>query len=307
MEVERVDLNLLRVFHQIMRLRSVSAAALALGLSQPAVSAALKRLRELTHDELFLRTARGVQPTARAEELAGPIAAGVEALHQALARPAHFVPALARLRFRLSLTDIGEIYFLPALLHRLDEQAPGVDLSIARIDRQGLRDQLESGGVDAAIGLLPQLQGKIYRQRLFRQQYVLVMRRRHPLARRQRISVAGFSAAEHLQVTAEGTGHGEVDRLLAQRGIARRVRLSVPHFMTVGHILAASDLVATLPERLAARIVEPFGLCSRPHPVRLQASSIDLFWHARRHRDPAHQWLRQQLVSLFAEGASGKR
>jgi len=300
-DLDDIDLNLLRIFHQLMIERRVSAVAETLGMSQPAVSGALKRLREVLKDELFLRTARGMQPTPLAEQLAEPVASAIDTLRKAIARPGLFDPATARRNFMLSLTDIGEIYFLPPLLARLDERAPGIDLSTARNSIGDLKDAMESGRVDAAIGLLPQLQGRFFRQRLFRQPYVLAMRRDHPLARKRKISTADFSAADHVVVLASGTGHGEVDRVLERKRVARRVRLTVPHFVGVGHILEASDLVATLPERMAQRITGPFGLHYLPHPVKLPEASIDLFWHARMQRDPGHQWLRRQIVELFAD------
>ena len=304
-DLNDLDLNLLRVFHQLMIERRVSSVAETLGMSQPAVSSALKRLREALSDDLFLRTARGMQPTPLAEQLAEPVASAIETLRGALAQPVRFDPATARRDFVLSLTDIGEIYFLPPLLERLDLVAPGINLSTARNTVRDLKEEMESGRVDAAIGLLPQLQGRFFRQRLFRQPYVLTMRREHPLLqRRRRITVAEFSAAQHVVVIAAGTGHGEVDRQLERRRVARRVRLRVPHFVGVGHILQSTDLIATLPERMAQRIVTPFGLEYVPHPVKLPEAPIDLFWHARMQRDPGHQWLRRQIVELFADRKS---
>jgi DNA-binding transcriptional LysR family regulator len=301
MDLDHLDLNLLRVFHQLMTERRVSAAAETLGMSQPAVSGALKRLRAAFEDDLFVRTARGMQPTPLAEELAEPIAASIATLRSALSRSGHFDPATARRTFRLSLTDIGEIYFLPPLLARLDTVAPGIDLGTARNSLRDLREEMESGRIDAAIGLLPQLQGRFFRQRLFRQPYVLAMRAGHPLLRKRKIGVPEFSAAEHVVVLAEGTGHGEVDRLLERRRIARRVRLTVPHFVGVGHILQSTNLIATLPERMARRIEGPFALRCVPHPVKLPEAPIDLFWHARMQHDAGHQWFRRQLVELFAD------
>lgn len=301
MDLDELDLNLLRVFHRLMAERRVSATAESLGMSQPAVSRALKRLRETLGDELFVRTARGMQPTPFAEALAEPVAAAIDTLRAALSQPARFDPATARRTFTLSLTDIGEIYFLPPLLARLDELAPGIDLAVVRNSARDLKEEMESGRVDAAIGLLPQLQGRFFRQRLFRQPYVLAMRREHPLLRRKKITASDFSAAEHVVVLASGTGHGEVDRQLQRKRIARRVRLTVPHFVGVGHILESTDLIATLPERMAQRIARPFGLRAVPHPVKLPEASIDLFWHARMQRDAGHHWLRRQLVELFAD------
>ncbi len=301
MDLDTLDLNLLRVFHHLMLRRSVSAAAESLGMSQPAVSGALKRLRGLLDDELFLRTGRGMQPTPLSEQLAEPVASAIETLRTALSQPTSFDPATAQRHFRLSLTDIGEIYFLPPLLARLNAVAPGVGITAVRNTQHSLREQMENGQVDAAIGLLPQLQGRFFRQRLFRQPYVLALREDHPLARRKTMSVEDFRASEHVVVVASGTGHGEVDRVLERKKIARKVRLSVPHFVAVGHILEATDLIATLPERLAHRLVKPFGLRCLPHPVKLPEASIDLFWHARQQRDPAHQWLRRTLFELFRD------
>lgn len=301
MDLDTLDLNLLRVFHQLMLRRSVSAAAEALGMSQPAVSGALKRLRGLLDDELFLRTGRGMQPTPLSEQLAEPVATAIETLRVALSRPVSFDPATAQRHFRLSLTDIGEIYFLPPLLARLNAEAPGIGITAVRNTQHSLREQMENGQVDAAIGLLPQLQGRFFRQRLFRQPYVLALREDHPLARRKSMSLEDFRASEHVIVVASGTGHGEVDRVLERKKIVRNVRLSVPHFVAVGHILQATDLIATVPERLAQRLVKPFGLRCLPHPVKLPEASIDLFWHARQQRDPAHQWLRRTLFELFRD------
>lgn len=304
MDLNDLDLNLLRVFHQLMLERRVSAAADSLGMSQPAVSGALKRLRELLDDDLFLRTGRGMQPTPLSEQLAEPVAAALATLRAALSRPAHFDPATAQRHFQLSLTDIGEIYFLPPLLARLNEVAPGIGITTVRNTHGSLKEQMESGRVDLAIGLLPQLQGNFFRQRLFRQPYVLALRKDHPLARRKSLGVEDFRASEHVVVVASGTGHGEVDRVLERKKVLRKVRLSVPHFVAVGHILEATDLVATLPERLAQRLTKPFGLRILPHPVKLPDAAIDLFWHAAMHRDPAHQWLRRTLFELFADRAT---
>lgn len=301
MDLDRLDLNLLRVFHELMHARRVSAVAERLGMSQPAVSGALKRLRAALNDELFLRTARGMQPTQRAEQLAGPVAQAIDTLLGALNSPADFDPATSQRRFLLSLTDIGEIFFLPPLAARLDALAPGVALSSARNPLRDLKEEMEQGRVDAALGLLPQLKGRFYRQHLFRQPYVLAMRRGHPLLRRRGLGMAEFQAAHHVVVLASGTGHGEVDRHLQRQRIARQVRVTVPHFVAVGHILQETDLIATLPERLAQRLAQPFGLQAVAHPAKLPEASIDLFWHARMHRDAGHQWLRRQIVELFAD------
>jgi DNA-binding transcriptional LysR family regulator len=299
-DLTRIDLNLLVVLNQLLLERHVSRAALTLGLTQPAVSNSLRRLRTLLGDELFLRTPQGMVPTPLAERLATPVADALALLHGALNQPTAFAPLLSAQRFTLGLSDIGEIVFLPPLMDRLATHAPGITLSTVRNTAVDLHEAMGSGQVDAAIGLLPQLQAGFFQRRLFSQRYVVLMRQGHRLAKR-RLTLAEYSAAEHVVVVAAGTGHGQVDEQLQRAGVARRVRLTVPHFVAVGHILQGTDLLATVPEKLAQRMAAPFGLHALAHPVPLPAVAINLFWHARVHRDPANSWLRAQLVAEFAD------
>lgn len=303
MELEQVDLNLLVVFKHLLAERSVSRVAEVLGLSQPAVSNALARLRKLMGDDLFLRTPAGMVPTPFAEQLAASVLAGLESIHAGLNQRGSFDPRHSDRSFVLGMTDIGEIYFLPLLMKLLRQQAPGVTISTHRQASGELRQEMEAGRVHLAIGLLPRLQGGFFQRRLFRQRYVCLMRRGHALDR-ARVSLSDFSAAEHLVVVASGTGHGEVDEILKRQGVLRRVALTVPHFVAVGHILQSTDLVATVPERLAQRMTRPFGLVAHAHPADLPEVAINVFWHAKYHREPANQWLRGLIVERFADPAS---
>jgi len=300
MELEEIDLNLLVVFKQLLAERSVSRAAEALGLSQPAVSNALARLRKLMGDELFLRTPAGMEPTPFAEQLAESVTYGLGMIHSALNQRSTFEPATSTRSFVIGMTDIGEIYFLPKLMERLRRDAPGVTVSTLRNTAAHLRDDMEAGKVDLAIGLLPQLKAGFFQRRLFRQRYVCMFRKGHKLDKRK-MSIAEFSAAEHLLVVSEGTGHGKVDEVLKRSGIERRVSLTVPHFVAIGHILQATDMVATVPERLAERMVEPFGLVYVAHPAALPEVAINAFWHAKVHKAPANQWLRGVVFDLFSD------
>ena len=300
MELEEIDLNLLVVFKHLLAERSVSRVAEVLELSQPAVSNALARLRKLLGDELFLRTPSGMEPTPFAEQLAESVTYGLGMIHGALNQRSSFEPATSNRAFVIGMTDVGEIYFLPRLLERLKRDAPGVSVSTERNTAVNLRDEMESGKVDLAVGLLPQLKAGFFQRRLFKQRYVRLLREGHKLAKRK-MSLAEFSAAEHLLVVADGTGHGKVDEVLRRSGVDRKVALTVPHFVAVGHILQATDLVATVPERLASRMTEPFGLVSVAHPATLPEVAINLFWHAKYHKAPANQWLRSLLFELFCD------
>lgn len=301
MELKDVDLNLLVVFQQLLIDRRVSKVATHLGLSQPGVSNALARLRKLTDDPLFLRTPRGMEPTPLAEQLAVPTAQALEVIHAALNQKATFDPATSRRGFTVGMTDIGEIYFLPKLMKALSRLAPHVSLSTVRNTAVNLQDEMEAGHVNLAIGLLPQLKAGYFQRRLFRQHYVCMFRRGHPLDKGS-ISLDDFSGADHVVVVSEGTGHGQSDELVRRRKIFRKVVLTVPHYVAVGHILHDSDLVATVPERLAQALVTPFDLSFVPHPAKLPEIAINLFWHGRYHKDPGIEWLRALVTQLHGEG-----
>jgi DNA-binding transcriptional LysR family regulator len=306
MELGDIDLNQLVLFHHLVVERRVSKVADRLGLTQPAVSNSLARLRKLFGDELFVRTPAGMVPTPFAEQLAEPVGYALAMIHSGLNQRTRFDPAHVERSMTIGMTDIGEIVFLPQLVERLSREAPGVKLSTVRNAAVNLRDDMEAGRVDLAIGLLPQLKAGFFQRRLFRQRYVCLFRRGHRLDKKK-LSLADFRGAEHLVVVSAGTGHGKVDELMQRAGIDRLVRLTVPHFVGVGHILQGTDLVATVPERLAQHLAGPFGLTYLAHPVKLPDIAINVFWHAKAHRSPAHQWLRGVVCELFADDASPSR
>lgn len=300
MELQDVDLNQLVVFHHLILERRVSKVADKLGLTQPAVSNTLAKMRKLFGDDLFLRTPGGMIPTPFAEQLAEPVGYALGMIHSGLNQQTRFDPASCKRAMTIGMTDIGEIVFLPALVERLRREAPGVTLSTVRNAAVNLRDEMEAGKVDLAIGLLPQLKAGFFQRRLFEQRYVCLFRRGHALDK-GRITLADFRAAEHLVVVSAGTGHGKVDELIRRAGVERLVRLTVPHFVGVGHILKGSDLVATVPERLAKQLADPFGLKYFAHPAKLPAVTINAFWHAKAHRSAANQWLRGVVFDLFGD------
>jgi len=299
-ELSDIDLNQLVLFQQLMVERRVSRVADKLGLTQPAVSNTLAKLRRQFGDELFVRTPAGMAPTPFAEQLAEPIGYALSMIHSGLNQANRFEPARDKRAVTIGMTDIGEIVFLPELVERLREQAPGIALSTVRTTATNLQEDMASGKVDLAIGLLPQLKAGFFQRRLFRQRYVCLFRQGHALDRK-RFTLNDFKQAEHLVIVSAGTGHGKVDDLIRRAGVARQVRLTVPHFVSVGHILRRSDMVATVTERLADSLCEPFDLTWRPHPVDLPEVAINLFWHAKVHRSPAHQWLRGLIFDLFGQ------
>jgi DNA-binding transcriptional LysR family regulator len=300
MELSDIDLNQLVLFQQLMVERRVSRVAENLGLTQPAVSNTLAKLRRQFGDELFVRTPTGMMPTPFAEQLSEPIGYALGMIHSGLNQHSRFDPASVKRAVTIGMTDIGEIVFLPALVERLRLEAPGVSLSTVRTTASNLRGDMEAGKVDLAIGPLPQLKAGFFQRRLFRQRYVCLFRKGHALDRK-RITLTDFKAAEHLVIVSAGTGHGKVDELIRRAGVERSTRLTVPHFVSVGHILRRTEMVATVTERLAEGLVEPFDLTFRPHPIELPEIAINVFWHAKVHRSPVHQWLRGLVFDLFGE------
>jgi DNA-binding transcriptional LysR family regulator len=300
LNLREVDLNLLVVFLQLYKERRVAAVADNLGLSQPAVSNALSRLRKMLGDELFLRTGRGMEPTPYASYLAEPIAEALASIRDTLERQLEFDPAQSVRKFTVAMTDLGEIHFLPRLMGRLAEVGPGVTLGTVRNTSINLSDELESGRVDLAIGLLPQLKAGFFQRLLFRQRYVCIFRKGHRLDKGD-MSLEDFESAQHVVVVAGGTGHALVDETILRRGVKRNVRLSVPHFIALGHILARTDLIATVPERYVRESMAPFNLTYLPLPVPVPEFDVNLFWHARFHKEPGNQWLRNLIAELATD------
>jgi len=299
MHLRDIDLNLLVIFHQMLNDRNVSVTAEHLGLSQPAVSNALRRLRTTLNDDLFVRTPQGMEPTALASQLAEPVSLAIGTLHGALNRPDEFDPATSQKRFVVAMTDIGEIYFMPRLIQALLEQAPGISVSTLR-SNAGLSQALADGDVDLAVGLLPDLQTGFYQRRLFHHRYVCLCRNGHPLTQVP-MSREAFCEYGHVRIVAASTGHGEIDMHMQRAGLQRDIRLEVPHFVAVGHILQHTDLIATVPERFASSCTGPFGLTILPLPLPLPEIAINQFWHAKFNRDPANKWFRQLMFDLFSD------
>ena len=300
-----LDLNLLRVFDALMQERKVVTAAEQLHLSAPAVSNALARLRRATGDALFTRSTQGMQPTPHALAMAQTLGSALAAIDASLARPARFEPATSQRRFCIAMTDIGEIVFLPALMRALQQQAPGVGISTERNAGSHTRDAMARGSTDLAVGWLPDLDAGFHQRRLFEQRYVCLMAKGHPLAR-GRLTASRFSAARHALVAGEGTGHERIDRLLREQGLQRPALLRLPHFVAVPWIVRDSDLVVTVPLKLAEQVAPALALVQRELPIKLPDFEVNLFWHQRVHDDAGHRWLRGLWAALFGTPPRGR-
>lgn len=298
-EPHDVDLNLLSVFQEVYRERQISGAARRLGLSQSAVSNALARLRRLFGDELFVRTGQGMQPTPFAEGLAEPVGSALAQVTLALNRRSGFDPLTSRRRFTLAMTDVGELHFMPTLIERCRLAAPHLQLSSVRAGSIALKEEMESGRVDLAIGPFEDISEALYQRLLFRQPYVTMMRRGHPLTQ-GKVDLARFAEAEHLLVDSRESPYDRINQLLEKAGVGGSTRFRVPHFTAVPYIVGSSDLVVTVPQKLAERAGPPFGLAWVTPPLALPPLQTNMFWHRRFNQDPGNQWLRTLVADSFA-------
>ncbi|HEX2651765.1 MAG TPA: LysR family transcriptional regulator [Burkholderiales bacterium] len=299
MNVQEVDLNLLRVFDAVLRDRGVTVAARRLDLTQPAVSNALARLRALFDDALFVRTSSGMDATPFARELAGPVRQALALLESALAHGPGFDPATSTRAFRFYMSDLGQIEFLPPLVERALKLAPSVRLEALALEVEGIAEALGAGTLDLAVGFLPGLGPPVRRQALFRDPYVCLMRSEHPLARKK-LTRKAFLAASHALVSYRG-GHRVIEEAFERAGLGRRIALRVPHFTVVPMVLERSDLILTLPARVARVFERRAGLKSLPIPVPIPPAEVAAHWHERFEADPGGRWLREQVAALFRE------
>ena len=301
MDFHGIDLNLLVAFDALMNEQNVTRAATQVGVSQPAMSAALSRLRQLFGDPLFQRSAGGLLPTSRARDLAEPISQALRQIEATLMKKPEFVPEKASLTFKLGLSDYPAFVLLPSLLQALEKDAPGVSLDVRSFnDRDSAVDLLDAGKIDAAIGVPPtHADGRILMQPVLRDEFITIIASEHPAARRG-MSLKTYLDLPHILVSPEGERYGLVDQALEQQGNKRKLVLTLPHMFAVPAIVARTSMTATLMKRVVLNSPASYRLIQFPPPVELPEIVFDLIWHRRNSTNPAQQWLRQFIVELAA-------
>jgi DNA-binding transcriptional LysR family regulator len=302
MDFNGIDLNLMAAFDALMQERNVTRAAARVDVSQPAMSAALARLRTLFDDRLFQRSAAGLLPTPRAFEIAEPIARALRQIESVLQPSARFVPESAALTFTLGLSDYPAFVLLPHVLAELARQAPDVALDVRAIaGRDDAVALLDAGKIDVAIGIAPTVQeSRIMMRELFRDDFVTLVRKDHPAARTG-LTMDAYLALRHILVSPEGNRHGVVDQLLADRGLARTVQVALPQMFAVPALLRQTDYVATLLRRVALHAVQASELTVLPPPVPLPDIPFHLIWHRRSDAMAAQCWLRDTIARVAKE------
>jgi DNA-binding transcriptional LysR family regulator len=290
-DIREVDLNLLVIFDAMARHRSVSKTAEAVGLSQPATSGALARLRTLFGDALFVRAGSQMKPTPRALELAPSVHRMVEMVNSEILQQASFDPAHTDRSFHILTPDIGEVAFLPGVLRRLRQQAPDIRLHAVTRPREAAAEALASGEADLAVGFFPDLQkAGFYQQALFRTSYSCIACARNDSVG-GRITAKQYLAARHVVVRPDGREH-LLDRFLDEKGWERHVALQLSHFMSLVAVLPRSDFIATVPDDIATVVERLVAVKRLELPFRPPQLQVQQFWHRRMQDDPANRWLR---------------
>jgi len=288
------DLNLLRVFDAVYRCRSVGRAADELGIAQPTASNALRRLRSQLGDRLFVRVGNELVPTALADAVAKNVGAALAHVGEALALPARFAPETSERCFVIAMTDIAEAVILPRLLEASRRVAPGVSYRTRHVPSASIEAALADRELDLAIGFAPDVAGAIMQQKLFATDYVCIAR----AGSGDPIDTDAFAAARHVVVEATGTGHDLARRAVVGAAGPRAVGASVPNFLSLAFVVAASDLLATVPRPLAVVMRGRVGLEIHPHPLPLPAIEVRQFWHPRMDNEAANRWLRGLIAEV---------
>ncbi|MGR4868768.1 LysR family transcriptional regulator [Variovorax sp. LARHSF232] len=296
-----LDLDWISVFDAVYQSGSVSKAAERLGMAQSAASTALNKLRRHFDDRLFTRTAQGMLPTPRAQELYPALREVLAQLEIARGSRVAFDAPSAQRSFRICLTDISEVVLLPALLGHLRQAAPGVRIETEIVSTASAR-RLEDGEVDLAVGFMPQLDAGFYQQTLFKQNFVCLVAKDHPRITGARMTVKRFSSEAHAVVASSGTGHAIVDKTIAKQRIDRHVVAHLSSFLGVARIVARTELLVIVPRVLGEVLAtqEPVKLVEPP--FALPSYAVKQHWHERFHADAGNMWLRRTMAQLFGGG-----
>lgn len=296
---QRIDLNLLVIFDAIYRSRNLTAAGRELGLSQPAMSQALGRLRSTFKDPLFVRLSRGFQPTPLANEVAPFLIRGLSEIRGSLERKI-FDASRSMRTFHIAQGDIAESVHLPRLLREISKTAPRVRLHTLEIPGPRLRDALGDGEVDLATGVDYDLGAGCRQAKLHDSEYACVMRADHPTIG-SRLTLNQFKAAQHILVNPRGAAHhGQIiERALLRREVSARIAVEISHFNALAALITNSDLIATVPNLLAETMKQFAHIKILSPPISLPKFTVSLYWHERFHRDPGNIWLRTLYLRLF--------
>jgi DNA-binding transcriptional LysR family regulator len=296
--LSQVDLNLFVVLEAIYREGNITRAGQQLNLTQPAISHALKRLRDLLQDPLFVRQGPHMVPTPFTRNMIEQVRQALQILEVNLHESRNFVPEDTRRNFHLSLWEYAEALILPHLLRRLARAAPGMSITTSRVRRRDLETELANGSVDLAIDIPMTMSDRIRHKWLLNEPFVVIARQRHP-AITGKLDLDTYLAQRHIQVSSRRYGPSLIDVELSRRGLRRQVFLRSPHNLTACMVVSKTDMLLTLPER-HAKLMNT-GFLNQVHPFPLQAPRLEahLYWHESVENDPANRWLREEIEKIL--------
>ncbi len=303
--LSRIDLNLFVVFDAIYTEGGITRASKRLSLTQPAISHALGRLRELFDDPLFIRQSKAMIPTPLARVMIDPVRQSLRGFEATLKRVDRFDPATARKHFTVGMRDVRELTMLPNLLRSVTRAAPFIDIAIVRAERKQLETELAAGTLDAAIDVRLALSDEVRRQPIHAERLVVVARPRHPTVKRE-LDLETYLSQEHILVSTRRRGFGVEDYELSRHGLKRRIRLRCQHYFAACRVVSETDLILTMAERYARIVNRLFRNRVLPFPLEVPDYDAYLYWHVNAESDPANQWLREQLMGAFRERGKGK-
>jgi DNA-binding transcriptional LysR family regulator len=297
-DLSKIDLNLLVAFEALLEEQSVTAAAQRLNLGQPAMSAALNRLRLLFQDELLIRVGKEMQPTSKALELAPGILAALQQVRQTLENHQVFDPMSSQRILTMGSPDYTSYVLIPALLEFCAENAPNLNFRFREYQKDQIRELLEQGEMDLALGVFPTPPQRIHCSALFQEHFVGIARKGHRAIMNGAISVETFAKLPHALVTLRRDATGEIDKALARHHLQRRVAITLPHMLVLPTIIATSDTVAAVPYRIAKKLTQLYNLQIFTLPVETAPWTVSLLWSRLSGKDAANSWLRQTLEML---------
>lgn len=297
--MKTIDTRLLQVFNEIYAKKSVSNAALALGLPQPAVSIALAKLREHFANPLFVRTSNGMTPTPLGAELIEPVRTALNAVSAVVDFSTHFDPSTSKRVFKIAMTDISQLILLPKLWERLRLTAPGVGIDVFPLSSD-TPQLLESGAVDLALGYVPELEAGFYQQRLFSQHFVCMVSQSHPRIQ-GKLKLKQYLQEDHAAIVSSGAAPKIIDETLHAMGKERRIALRIPHFLGASFVVELTDLLITIPQRLAEVLQGRGAYVIYPVPFAIPTYEVKQHWHERYHHDAASRWLRGVIADLLTD------
>jgi DNA-binding transcriptional LysR family regulator len=302
-KLRRLDMTLLLVFAELLRHRKATEVSKRLGLTQSAISHNLKRLREVFEDELFLRRPNGLEPTGRALALEERVARILALSSETLNFGATFSPATERRTVRIAALDYEEVMFAAPLIAHIRRAAPGVQIVFRPLARRAALDAMADGSADLALGYFVNPPPAFHVHDIYEERYSVVMAKRHTLAT-GRLTAKRYAAADHLLVSLSGDLSGIVDEELAKGGLQRNVVAALPLFLPALATVARTQLVCTVPGRLAAQFARHYGLTVVRPPIDIRPFTVQLVWHKRSHTEPALHWLRQVFIEVFGHSTT---